>query len=40
MTDEGAASLASALRVNNSLKILHIGGPKGALTEDGLTIIA
>ena len=40
MTDEGAASLARALTVNNSLKMLHIGGPKGALTEDGLSIIA
>ena len=40
MTDEGAASLASALTVNNSLNILHMGGPKGALTEDGLAIIA
>ena len=40
MTDKGAASLASALTANNSLKMLHIGGHKGALTENGLAIIA
>ena len=44
MTDKGAASLASALSVNNSLKMLHIGGfqyaYKVALTEDGLLKIA
>ena len=40
MTDKGAASLASALTVNNSLKMLHIGGVMGALTEDGLSTIA
>ena len=40
MTDKGAASLASALTVNNSLKMLHIGGHKGALTKDGLSTIA
>jgi hypothetical protein len=39
MTDKGAASLASALTVNNSLKMLHIGGVKGALTINGLSII-
>ena len=40
MTDKGAASLACALTVNNSLKMLHMGGVKGALTEDGLSTIA
>ncbi|MCG8625121.1 MAG: hypothetical protein MJE68_24375, partial [Proteobacteria bacterium] len=40
MTDKGAASLAGALTVNNSLKMLHIGGFKGALTNDGLSTIA
>ena len=40
ITDKGAASLASALTVNNSLKMLHMGGFKGALTEDGLSEIA
>jgi hypothetical protein len=40
MTDKGAASLASALTINNSLKMLHIGGNKGALTENGLSTIA
>jgi hypothetical protein len=41
MTDKGAASLASALTVNSSLKILHMGSVlKGALTEDGLSAIA
>jgi Ran GTPase-activating protein (RanGAP) involved in mRNA processing and transport len=39
MTDNGAASLASALVVNNSLKMLHIGGTIGAQTEDGLSAI-
>ena len=39
MTDKGAASLASALSVNNSLKMLQMGGPKEALTEDGLSTI-
>ena len=41
MTDKGAASLASALTVNNSLKMLHTGSlRKGALTNDGLSTIA
>ena len=40
MTDKGAASLASALTVNNSLRMLNIGGVKGAQTEDGLSTIA
>jgi Ran GTPase-activating protein (RanGAP) involved in mRNA processing and transport len=41
MTDKGTASLASALTVNNSLKMLHIGGLlQGALTKDGLSAIA
>ena len=40
MTDKGAASLATSLTVNNSLKLLHMGGYKGALTEDGLSTIA
>jgi hypothetical protein len=40
MTDKGAASLASALAINNSLKMLHIGGLIGALTEDGFSAIA
>ena len=39
MSDKGGASLASAFTVNNSLKKLHMGGWKGALTEDGLTTI-
>ena len=39
ITDEGAASLASALHVNNSLKTLHMSGDKGTLTEDGLSAI-
>jgi hypothetical protein len=41
MTDKGAASLASALKLNNSLKMLHIGGLNHRkLTEDGLSAIA
>ena len=40
MTDRGAYFLASALTVNNSLKMLHMGGPKGDITEDGLSTIA
>ena len=40
MTDKGAASLASALSVNNSLKRLEMDGPRGALTEDGLSTIS
>ena len=41
ITDKGAPSLASALTVNNSLKMLHIGGGvQRALTEEGLSIIA
>ena len=39
MTDKGAASLACALSVNNSLKMLHMGDLEGALTKDGLPII-
>jgi Ran GTPase-activating protein (RanGAP) involved in mRNA processing and transport len=39
MTDKGAAFLASALTVNNSLKKLHISGCKGALTENGISVI-
>ena len=35
MTDKGAAYLASALSVNNTLKMLHMGG-EWKLTEDGL----
>jgi hypothetical protein len=40
MTDKGVASLASALTVNNSLKMLNVGEDKGALTENGLSAIA
>jgi hypothetical protein len=40
IVEKGVASLASALTVNNSLKMLHMGGPKVALTEDGLSTIA
>jgi Ran GTPase-activating protein (RanGAP) involved in mRNA processing and transport len=40
MTDRGAASLASALTVNNSLEVLHMGGFVGVLTENGLSTIA
>ena len=40
MTGKGAACLASALTVNNSLKMLHMGGPKVALTGGGLSTIA
>ena len=40
MTDKGAASLASALTVNNSLKMLHMGGGEGKLTGNGLSTIA
>ena len=40
ITDKGAALLASALTINNSLKMLHIGGFKGTLTNDGLSVIA
>ena len=40
MTDIGTASLASALTVNNSLQMLHMGvGKKRALTEKGLSTI-
>ena len=37
VTDKGAAYLTSALSVNNTLKILHMGGEGGELTEDGLS---
>ena len=37
MTDKGAAYLASALCVNNTLKMLHMGDTTGKLTEDGLS---
>ena len=40
MTDKGAASLASALAVNNSLKMLHTVGAEAALTRNGLSTIA
>jgi hypothetical protein len=39
MADKGAASLASALTINNSLKTLNISGYRGALTENGLSMI-
>ena len=37
MTDKGAAYLASALSVNNTLKMLHMGDGRGKLAEDGLS---
>ena len=37
VTDKGAAYLASALSVNNTLKMLHMGDGGGELTEDGLS---
>ena len=40
MTDKGAAYLASAFSVNNTLKVLRIGNPGGNLTENGLSKLA
>ena len=37
VTHKGAAYLASALSVNNTLKMLYMGDPVGKLTEDGLS---
>ena len=38
VTDKGTAYLASALSVNNTLRMLHVGGGRGGkLTKDGLS---